>query len=118
LTPQQQTALFNTVGSAIGTAGSTIAAIIQSGNQVQIADIQARTQAQIAALQTQAQIAASQGNQALATQQANQAAQMQQFLALLAQQKPDNTVLYVVGGIAALAVLGGIAYIALSGRRH
>jgi len=104
-------ALFNTVGGALNTTGATIASIVQSNNQVQIAQLQTQTQQQIAALQSSATQAQQQGNFALAQQNAQAAANLQRFNAyLLTRQQQPNIALYVVAGLAGLVIIGGIVY--------
>jgi hypothetical protein len=113
MSPASQQALYNTVGGALKTTGATIAAIINSGNQMQIAQLQAQTQQQIAALNAQAARAQSAGNLQLAQQQQAQASQLQQFYQSLAlRQAPATTALWIAGGVAAVAVLGAIVYFA------
>lgn len=110
-------ALYNTVASGLNTTGATIASVVQSNNQAQIASLQSQTQQQIASLQAAATQAQQQGNLALAQQQSAQAAQMQRFNALLlSRMQQPNTALYVVAGLAGLAIIGGIVYFATSRR--
>jgi hypothetical protein len=109
-----QTALFNTVGGALNTTGATIASIVASNNQASIAQLQAQTQQQVAALTVQAQQAQQQGNVALAQIRAQQATALAQFNGqLLTQMQPQNTGLYVVGGLVALGVVGAILYVVM-----
>lgn len=117
LTPQQQTALFNTAGTLLNTAGTTIAAAISSGNQVEITRLQTAAATRIAELVQQERLAEAEGNQALAAQRAREADALQRLQAqLAARPPPNNTLLYVVGGVAALA-LAGVAYVVVAGRR-
>ncbi len=107
-----QTQLFNTVGTLIGTTGSTIAAAITSGNQVEIARINAASARALAEIQARMQGTSDPNAQAAL------AAQIAALQALQNQTRPqDNTALYVVAGVAAVAVLG-LGYMALAKPRH
>lgn len=111
------TALYNAVGGYLNTTGQTIAGILSSGNQLQIAQLNAQTQQQIAAMQAQASAAQQQGNAALAQQQQNAANQLRMFQQLLAsRQQPANIALYAVASIAGLAIIGSIVYFATAQR--
>lgn len=111
-------AMLGAIGGALGVAGQTISSIINSGNQLQIAQLNAQTQQQIAQLQLQAQRAQQQGNMQLAQQQAAQAAQLAQFQqAYLMRQQPSYTGLYIVGAVVALGIIG--TFVVLGARaRH
>lgn len=106
LTPQQQTALYNTIGSILNTTGSSIAAAIQANNQMQIAQMQSRAQIEIATLQTEAQRSLAAGNVTLAQQQQAQMAALQQFNGILSQQSQSTTTMYVLGAVAVIAIVG------------
>lgn len=111
MTSAQQTALFNTIGGALNTTGSTIASIVQSNNQAQIAQLQTQAQQTIATLNAESQQATAAGNIALAQQRSQQAAQLQTFMMqYLGQQRPSNTGLYVVAGLVGLTMIGAIVY--------
>lgn len=113
MTPAQQTALLNTIGGALNTAGTTIASIIRGNNAVEIARLNNDTNLAIARLQADAARAASAGNQALAAQQADRAAELQRFQqTYLTNQRPSYTGLYVVAGVVAVGIIGAFAYLA------
>jgi hypothetical protein len=113
-----QNALYSTVGSALNTTGATIASIVASNNQANIAQLQTQTQQQIAALNVQAQQAQQQGNIALAQIRAQQAVALGEFNSqLLTQLQPQNTGLYMIGGLVALGVIGGIIYVVMKNRQ-
>lgn len=109
----QDLSVYNAVGGMLSTTGATIANIVNSGNQLEIARLNNQAREQIAQLQLQAASAAASGNAALAAEREREASQLQQFQALLAaRQQPANMALYIVGGLAALGVLAGIVYFA------
>ncbi len=107
-TPAQQTQLFSAIGGILNTTGAGIAAVIQSNNQMQLAQLQAQTQIEIAKLTSQSQQSMSAGNQTLAQQQAAQAAMLQQFQAMLAGQQQSKTPYYVMGAVGVLMLIGGV----------
>lgn len=106
---QTNRALISAGAQAIGLIGTTISTAIQSGNQVQIAQIEAQSRQAVARLLLQAQQAQSAGNLAaaqLAQQQATQAAGLNQLmLALQGRQGPSTTTMLLIGGGVLAAAL-------------
>lgn len=111
-----QTALFDMVSSGLNTTGATIAAIINSGDQLQISQLKSSTDLQIAALNQQAQQAQAAGNLALASQNAQRSAQLAQFQQAFLMQPQSKTGLYIVAGVVVLGIIGAFVYFGASTR--
>jgi len=113
MSPAAQQALYSAVSTGLNTTGATIAGIVNSGNQLQIASLASQTQTQIAQLQAAAQQAQAAGNLQLAQQNSAQAAQMQQFYQLLAlKQQPTMMLVYAGAAVVGFVLLGTIVYFA------
>lgn len=113
LTPAQQAAnqraLYGAIGTAIGVAGTTIAAIIASGSAVDRQRVASAAQVEIATLMAQAREAEANGNAAeiaLLREQLIEAQRLQQAV------QPDHTVWWIAGGaVVLLAAIGGTVYV-------
>lgn len=115
-------ALYGAIGSALGTVGTTVQAILTSGDQRAIAALQSQTQIRIAEIDQQAAEALAAGNRALADQLARQSAAATNAASSLRNQgllpPPNNTPLYIGLAIAGVAVLGVGAYMFTRPKRN
>lgn len=111
LTTQQQTTLFNAIGSTLSMAGSTIAGIIQSGDATQRAALASQIGVRIATLQEQLTAANAAGNTLAAQRATSQLALLNPLHSQLVSPAASATMGYVVLGLA-VAIAGGIIYVA------
>jgi hypothetical protein len=106
MSQQTQTQMLNTASALIGASASTITAAIQSGDQLQIAQLNNQTQVQLAQLRLQAMTPQNQANIA--------SLQMMQSMLLGSQ---GNTTMLIMVAIGAAVVIGGLWIMSQSGGR-
>lgn len=106
-------ATVNTLGSIANVTAATIQAALASGNAIEIARINAAAAQRIAELQVRAgQL--QQANPAASLQAQQEADRIRQYQLALAQAQAqasaprDNTMLYVVGGVAVLGIAAAL----------
>lgn len=115
LVEARNSALITAGSAAIGVIGSTITAAIESGNRLQIAQIEATSREAVARYLADAQrAAAGSAAQLQAQQNAANAASIQQLMQRLSGQSsgPSTTTMLLIGG----AVLAGVGLLVYMGK--